>query len=291
MRLRLCLPVIFGLTALNLAAQPAAAYVSTYIGNMKFVPAGSFQRNSAVTNISSVSAFRISEYEITRSQYVAVTGLTDPSNKTVSMTNSDPVQQVNWYDAIVFCNRLSLLENLEPVYSIGGSTDPNTWGVVPAINNLLWNAVKADWSANGYRLPTEMEWRWAAMGADTEKPGEVNTTGYLKPFAGSSLGGSLDDFAWYEVNSNRRTNPAGFKKANELGLYDMSGNVWEWCWDWYGNYPTGLVQDYRGPASGEYRVLAGGCWSMKAMHCAVGFRYFYDPHYRLVNYGFRVVRR
>ena len=279
------------LAGMTLAAQESAGYVSPNVGVMVFVPAGSFQRSSANTNISAVSAFYIGKHEVTRTQYAAVGGKPDPSDPIFAMTFSDPVQMVSWYDALVFCNRLSVAEGLQPVYSIGGTTEVDAWGLVPGINNLQWNAVSADWTADGYRLPTEMEWRWAAMGADRDSIGLVNYTGYLKPYSGSSGPGNLGDYAWMQENSNRRTNPVGMKKPNELGIHDMSGNVWEWCWDWYDRYPSGFFQDYHGPSSGEYKVLGGGCWSMPPVNCAVSNRYFYDPHYRLVNYGFRVVRR
>jgi formylglycine-generating enzyme required for sulfatase activity len=131
---------------------------------------------------------------------------------------------------------------------------------------------------------------WAAMGADSAAPGATNTTGYLKTFAGSTGSNAIGDYAWYSVNSTSTTHPAGTKLPNELGLYDLSGNVWEWGWDWYGTYPTGTVSDYRGSASSVDRVRRGGRWNDTASYCAVAARDDYYPYNRSNGVGFRVVR-
>jgi formylglycine-generating enzyme required for sulfatase activity len=141
-----------------------------------------------------------------------------------------------------------------------------------------------DLSKDGYRLPTEMEWMWAAMGADrTTQP---NTTGYAKPFAGN---GAIGDNAWYDVNSGSKTHQVSQKNANELGLRDMSGNVFEWCWDWYDGYPTGAQTDFLGAASGGSRVFRGGGWYLDASGCTVAFRGYTNPSNRYSGVGFRVV--
>jgi sulfatase modifying factor 1 len=233
----------------------------------------------------------MSETEITREQFTAVMGF-DPSNLTYSTGTTDPVQKANWYHALVFCNKLSEAENLNPVFTISGSNKPSEWGPIPtAADDPAWDAVKADWTANGYRLPTEMEWMWAAMGAT------AGTTGYTKAFAGSTGSNAIGDYAvfgYYGTETGRTTtamtDPVGSKKANELGLYDMSGNVWEWCWDWYGTYPSENRIDYTGAASGTLRVLRGGSWSLNASFATVAYRYYYFPSYRGSNFGFRVVR-
>ncbi|MBU1537430.1 SUMF1/EgtB/PvdO family nonheme iron enzyme [Myxococcota bacterium] len=264
---------------------------SPNIGMLKYVPAGTFQRDSTPTNLSMVTEFRMSQHEITRAQWTAVTGWADPSDVTVSSGTGDPVQQVNWYDAIAFCNKLSLLEGLTPVYTVSGVDFTTlTYAQIPAASNATWNEATANWSANGYRLPTEAEWMWAAMGADTENPGVTNTTGYLKAFAGSTGSNAIGDYAWYSVNSTSKTHPAGTKLPNELGLYDLSGNVFELAWDWYGTYPTGTQTDYRGAASGVSRVIRGGYWGGPASYCTVAVRYGYGPFGRDDGIGFRVVR-
>ena len=174
-------------------------YTSANIGTLKYVPAGSFQRDDMSTNISTVtSGFRMSKYEITRAQFLAIMKF-DPSDSKYSTGTSDPVQKVNWYHAIAFCNKLSIAEGLTPVYTISGSTNPDDWGAVPTSINVTWDAAIADWTANGYRLPTEMEWMWAAMGA-TSGSGYTSPTyltGYLKLFAGGNGTSPTGDYAWY----------------------------------------------------------------------------------------------
>jgi formylglycine-generating enzyme required for sulfatase activity len=270
-------------------------YTSPNIGTLKYVPAGSFQRDATSTNISTVSAFRMSEYEITRSQFLAIMG-TDPSDSTRSTGSSDPVQKANWYHAIAFCNKLSIAEGLNPVYSVSGvNFSTLTYAEIPTSNNATWNATTANWSANGYRLPTEMEWMWAAMGA-TSGYGYTSgtyTSGYTKAFAGSTGSNSMGDYAWTWENRSvdYKSHPVGTKYANELGLYDMSGNVWEYCWDWYDSYPTGTQTNYRGAASGTTRVYRGGAWDCDASEATVAFRYGYIPSHPCNGIGFRVVRQ
>jgi formylglycine-generating enzyme required for sulfatase activity len=273
-------------------------YVSQNIGTLKYVPAGTFQRDATATNLSVVSVFRMSQYEITRAQWVAVTGWADPSNVTYSSGTNDPVQRVNWYDAIAFCNKLSIAEGRTQVYGVSGvDFSTLTYAAIPTSDNATWNAATANWSANGYRLPTEMEWMWAAMGADTENPGAVNTTGYANAFAGSTGTNAIGDYAVFGYNGSEvgrtttmRSNPVGSKWANELGFHDLSGNVREWAWDWYGTYPSGTVTDYRGPASGANRVLRGGDWYYAASNCTVANQNNGGPSFQGINLGFRVVR-
>ncbi len=274
-------------------------YTSPNIGTLIYVPAGTFQRDATETNLSTVSAFRMSKYEITRAQWVAVTGWADPSYVTYSSGTSDPVQMVNWYDAIAFCNKLSLLEGLTPVYAVSGVDFATlTYAQIPTATNADWNAATANWSADGYRLPTEMEWMWAAMGADLANPGAVNTTGWAKAFAGSTGSNLIGDYAVFGSSGSetgrtttQRSNPVGSKLANELGFHDLSGNIWEWAWDWYAaSYPSGTLTDFRGPASGTDRVVRGGGWGGNASYCTVAYRSYSGPYFRFNSMGFRVVR-
>jgi formylglycine-generating enzyme required for sulfatase activity len=268
--------------------QPPVDYTSPNIGTLKFVPGGEFQRDAISTNRSRVSAFRMARHEITRAQWVAVTGLVDPSQSGNSTGTNDPVQYVNWYHAIVFCNKLSLLEGLAPVYAINGSTDPAAWGAIPTgTASTTWDAVTADWIATGYRLPTEMEWQWAAMGA---------TDTYSKPFAGSTGSNLIQNYAvfgWSTTEAGRTTTattqPVGSRLPNELGLYDMSGNVWEFCWDWSAAYPVGAIADYRGPATGTRRATRGGTWYHEQSACSVAERSS-QLEQQSSTFGFRVAR-
>ena len=259
------------------------------------VPAGRFQRDSNADNISVITkAYSLSKYQITRQQFKDIMG-TDPSSTSYSTGMSDPVQQVNWYHAIAFCNKLSIKEGLTPAYTVSGVSDwaNLAFSSIPTTSNATWNAAECDFNANGYRLPTEMEWMWAAMGAPADgQNGGTNTTGYLKAFAGQGYGAgmSIDDYAWYTSNSSSKTHPVGEKLPNELGLYDMSGNVWEWCGDWYGTYPTGTITDYTGSPSGSNRVIRGGGWGSNASLCTVAVRGGNYPYYRYGIYGFRILR-
>jgi sulfatase modifying factor 1 len=281
-------------------------YISPNIGTLKYVPAGSFQRDAASTNISIITtAFRMSEKEITMEQFVVVTGLSNPSADFTAVVNG-PVQYVSWYHALVFCNKLSIAEGLDPVYTIKSSTAPDDWDGttddvinVPASTDFDWDEVSANWSAGGYRLPTEMEWMWAAMGSTSGYgyTGGIFTTGYSKPFAGSDGTNAIGDYAWYDLNSGASTHPVGTTgttgNANELSLYDMSGNVSEWCWDWIHDlsYPIGTLTDYRGYTSGPSRVARGGNWDYTAGNATVALRSGGLPSDQDNRFGFRVVRK
>ena len=271
----------------------SANYSSSHLGVLKFVPAGSFQRDSTASNISSVSDFRMSEKEITRAQFESIM-LTDPSHPTYSSGKTDPVQMINWYHAITFCNKLSLAENLTPVYSITVSGNLINWSTItyadiPTTDNAEWNKVVSTWENNGYRLPTEMEWMWAAMGANESSAGDINLTGYKKAFAGSTGKNKMINYVWYDKNSSNKSHPVGSVLPNELGIYDLSGNVYEMCWDEYGAIPAGKLTDYHG-SSGNYRVTRGGSWYYSSSQCSVNFRSYYSPEYSGPDVGFRVVR-
>jgi sulfatase modifying factor 1 len=251
------------------------------------VPAGRFQRDAGEENISVITKpYSLSKYQITRQQFKNVMG-TDPSSTGFSSGMNDPVQCVNWYHAIAFCNKLSIKEGLSPAYTVSGVSNwaNLAFSSIPTTNNATWNAATCNWDANGYRLPTEMEWMWAAMGANKDAragamQGGINTTGYSKAYAGQGYGAgmSIDDYAWYDSNSSSKTHPVGGKLPNELGLYDMSGNVWEWCWDWYASsYQTGTLTDYRGAGSGSNRVARGGSWFRSASYCTVAHAELLQP--------------
>ena len=295
-----------GTVAAVFLATGIADYSSATIGVLKLIPTGSFQRNATATNISVITQpYRMSAYEITRAQFAALI-VTDPSDTTYSSGMTDPVQMTNWYHAIAFCNKLSIAEGLTPVYEVTGINFATlTYASIPTDSNAGWNVVTAIWTNNGYRLPTEMEWMWAAMGATSGYGyvGPTYLTGYSKAFAGSTGSNAIGDFAVFgyvggETGSTTtaRSNPVGSKTtgANELGLYDMSGNVWEWCWDWYGSYPTGIVLSDsaagRGAASGTTRVRRSSSWITDAVNCTVAERNSNNPLFQFRYNGFRVVR-
>ena len=278
------------------------------------VPAGSFQRDEGEENISVITKpYSLSKYPITRQQFLDIMGADPSDTDDSSGSMDDPVQRVNWYHAIAFCNKLSLLEGLTPAYTVNGVSDweklafedipeyiPGDSSTLDEDNYEDWNAATCNWESSGYRLPTEMEWMWAAMGADKDARADaidtegINRTGYTKGYAGQGYGTgtSIDDYAWYEDNSDDKTHPVGEKLPNELGLHDMSGNVNEWCWDWKAtSYPTGTLTDYRGAGSGSWwRVNRGGNWHYFASWCAVADRGQGYPKVKSPSVGFRILR-
>ncbi|HPY96321.1 MAG TPA: SUMF1/EgtB/PvdO family nonheme iron enzyme [Candidatus Cloacimonadota bacterium] len=206
-----------------------------------------------------VSSFYIGKFQVTQKEWLAVMG----DNPSEFEGDNLPVETISWYDAVEFCNKLSEKEGLTSAYTFNGSD------------------ITCDWSANGYRLPTEAEWEYAVRGGKKSK-------GY--EFSGSN---NLDDIAWYHRNSDRKTHDVGTKAPNELGIYDMTGNVNEWCWDWYGEdyYHNSPENDPKGPDSGSDHVNRGGCWGSSRYFCHVAFRQCADPKNTFWNLGLRVVRK
>jgi formylglycine-generating enzyme required for sulfatase activity len=194
------------------------------------------------------------------------------------MGDNLPVEKVSWYDALVYCNKRSVKEGLTPVYSISGSTDPSKWAGVPTSSNPAWDSVICNWEANGYRLPTEAEWEYAARGGKQSK-------GYK--YSGSN---DLKQVGWYYSNAGNQTQNVGSKAANELGIHDMSGNVGEWCWDRYDGYPDASQTNPTGASSGSSRVLRGGSWHNLGYYCRVANRNFDDPVNSSISFGVRVAR-
>ena len=225
-----------------------------------------------------IKSFWMSDHEVTQAEWKDVMGST-PSYMANVDGNADnnPVNEVSWYDALVYCNKRSIKEKLTPCYTIKGSTDPDKWGEVPTKSDDTWNAVTCDWKANGYRLPTDAEWEWAARGGENYK------------YAGSD---DIDDVAWYakyEYEYDKGTREVKRKKPNGYVLYDMSGNVWEWCWDWWReNIPSDTPAE--GVPSGSLRSLRGGSWCNYDNICSVNSRGIKAPSEGGNITGFRVVR-
>lgn len=176
---------------------------------------------------------------------------------------NNPVECVSWYDAIYFCNKLSEYCGYTPVYSVNGTTDVTKWDYVPHKGNSISGTITENINANGYRLPTVEEWQYAARG------------GQNYTYSGSD---NLDKVGWYSKNSGYKTHPVAQKKANGYGLYDMSGNVGEWCWD---------VEPYHS----NWRYFCGGSWLRDDYYCEVNFRGYIHAGSNLGDsFGFRIVR-
>ena len=239
--------------------------------------------------VTLTKGFYMSRYPITQSQYYLVTG-EKPSSFKDDGRGRLPVERVSWYEAIVFCNKLSIKHGLQPVYSISGSTNPADWGPVPTSSNDKWNAVEMigdDFPndvPNGYRLPTEAEWEYACR-AGTTTPYNKDWDPLYDP--------PEDAPGWYSGNCTS-TQEVGLKPPNAWGLYDMHGNVYEWCWDkhtsTYYSEPEATYNP-KGPiTSGSTRVIRGGNWGSGASDLRSAYRSTSSSAVVTNNTGFRVVR-
>ena len=192
---------------------------------------------------------------VTQAMYESVMG---PSPKNFVGPNR-PIENISWYDAIYFCNKLSEMKGKEPVYVVDGAIDVTKWNYTPHEGETIEGNITQDEYASGFRLPTLAEWEYAARGGE-------NYT-----YAGSD---DLDEVGWYAKNSDNKTHPVAQKKPNGYGLYDMSGNVWEWVWV---------------SGSDNRRYYCGGSYSSSDFSCEVDSGTHYYAYYRYDGFGFRLV--
>ncbi|MCL1865065.1 MAG: formylglycine-generating enzyme family protein [Spirochaetes bacterium] len=256
------------------------------IEGMVWINPGAFSMGqndiSGATPVHSVTltkGFYMSKYQVTQEQYAAVMATTNPSNfngdsgkepAEGEIQGKRPVENVTWYDAVEFCNKLSDLEGLDRVYEITGRTPASGYPITSATVTVL------DWTNNGYRLPTEAEWEYACRAG--------TTTAYN---TGDTISNNT---GWYDSNSENKTHEVGKKPANDWGLYDMHGNVYEWCGDLHETYSGSAVLDPRGPEIGSDRVIRGGAWLSDGQSLRSASRHRYNPGSRYYNTGFRVAR-
>ena len=285
-------------TPINTATNIPTPITST---DLVSVPGGTFTQTDTNGNsfIHIISTFKMGKYQVTYDLWYAVyqwaigNGYTfqdagaEGSNGTVGTAPTtakyQPVIYITWRDAIVWCNAFSQKTGLSPVYcSDAAFTTP----ITSSTDGLYGNSINTtagsfdnpyvNWNTNGYRLPTEGEYQYVASYKDGSSWTSYNyASGAIADYTNKA---ATDLVGWDYANSGNTSHAVGGLAANALGIYDMSGNVWEWCFDWYGGYPTTASTNYTGPASGPDRMLRGGGFSYVADTLQVGYRFSFSPY-------------
>ncbi|HEX7055970.1 MAG TPA: SUMF1/EgtB/PvdO family nonheme iron enzyme [Bacilli bacterium] len=286
---RLLIVLLIAITAVTGACSQGKSGQSNSVGaqgidNLVFVEGGTFanKKSNYYGKDTAVANFYIGKYEVTQKEWIAVMGYNPSEFKGDNL----PVEMVSWYDAVEYCNKRSLKEGLQPYYNIDKENkDPNNKSEYDPIK---WT-VTVNAGANGYRLPTEAEWEYAASGGQNSKSytysgsDKVDEVAWYWRNAGDKF--LSGDWNWPAIESNHNsTKPVGGKKPNELGLFDMSGNVREWCENWYGESIGGNV------SGGSYRVVRGGGWLGDEVSDETSYRGKFEASGFGPDQGFRVAR-
>ncbi len=237
---------------------------------MVYVRGGEFTMGNEFHGAHTVKLddFYLANIQVTQSLYKQIM----QRNPSKMRGENKPIESITWHDAIIFCNALSLAENKTPCYRAGSIIDLDSI----TLDNFAWSNFSCDWKANGYRLPTEAEWEYAARGGER-----------LLPFRYSGSN-DINEVAWYGENSDITTHDVGMKKPNSLGFYDMSGNVEEWCWDLFENYRVTAQKNPKGAESGLLHVKRGGSWLDDQTQCGVFFRSSASEQAKGSTLGFRL---
>jgi len=214
-----------------------------------------------------VPSFYIGKYEVTQKEWKEIMG----NNPSKFQGDDLPVETVAWYDCLEYCNKKSVKDGLKPVYVLDKENkDPQN----EIINDRYKWTIKTDFSSDGYRLPSELEWEYAASGG--------NKSGSFV-YSGSN---DINEVSWNRDNSDYTPHQAGTKKPNELGIYDMSGNISEWCYDWFAKFN----EDFTPPETGFNKVFRGGNFSGMPLRCKTSDRIGGMPSSPYYGLGFRIVK-
>ena len=251
------------------------------------VPGRTYTQTDGTNSFShTISTFKMGKYQVTYNLWNAVYQWALANGYSFADAGAGsgytPVTTVSWRDVIVWCNAYSQEAGLTPCYTYASAV------IKDSTNATACDNAVCTWTNNGYRLPSEGEYQYAASYINGSSWTPYNyASGATADYNDATATGLV---GWYGANSGSVTHAVGGKTANALGIYDMSGNVWEWCWDWYGTYP-GTSTDYRGSGSGSYRVIRGGSYYNLADNLLVGDRnYIIDPHDADSGMGFRFAR-
>jgi len=266
-----------------------SAFSKKWPDNLVLVKGGLFKntKSNFYGQGITISSYYIGKYEVTQREWIEVMG----SNPSQFKGDNLPVEMATWYECVEYCNKRSIKEGLKPYYKIDkNKKDANNENDT---DDMKWT-VAINAGANGYRLPTEAEWEYAASGGQMSKSyaysggNDVDKVAwYWRNSGDTTLTG---DWSWSIIENNHcKTKPVGSKEPNELGLYDMSGNVREFCWDWYGDLKS-KGTDPQANDSGSLRVWKGVGWIGGDFCCESSFRAGYEANNRGPDQGFRVCR-